>query len=181
MPVQFGGNSVNAISFNGTPLIRVFFNGDRVFPDGITSNSSYVTITDNYLIVNVVDGQGAPSPKDPPLIVSELKGLLNNPSNEINIYSSGGSLKNDSDNVGTKMVIKNEYSGVVIDEKTIILVGDVNNDGDIDMLDYGIIRNHVIGTAIITDPVDLIAADVNEDSSITQADADLVQDYYENS
>lgn len=145
------------------------------------SNSTYMNIATDYVIVNVVAGQGAPSPKDPPLTVSEFKALFTNSSTNIFVYGQNSNLLSDNDNVGTKMVVKNDPSGVVLETKTIILVGDVNNDGDIDMVDYGIINNHVSGTTPITDPVDLIAADVNEDGSITQTDANLVRNYYENS
>lgn len=147
----------------------------------LESNSTYVDISSDYVIVNVVAGQGAPSPKDPPLTVAEFKNLFTNSSIAILVYDLNDNQLSDSDSVGTKMTVKNQPGSVVVEEKTIVLVGDVNNDGAIDMLDYGIIRNHVIGTTTITDPADLIAADVNEDGSITQTDADLVQDYYENS
>lgn len=146
----------------------------------LESNSTYTNITTDYVIVNVVAGQGAPSPKDPPLTVSEFKALFTNPGMNILVYDQSDNLLNDNDNVGTKMVVKNNPTGAVIETKTIILVGDVNNDGDIDMLDYGIISNHASGTAPITDPADLLAADANEDGSITQTDANLVRNYYEN-
>lgn len=147
----------------------------------LETNSQYVEITNDYAIVNVVAGQGAPSPKDPPLTVLELKNLFINDNLFLHVYDTNDVEISGTANAATKMKISYEYGGEAIDTKILILVGDVNDDGDIDMVDYGIINNHVSGTTPITDPVDLIAADVNEDGSITQTDANLVRNYYENS
>lgn len=171
-------NGDNNITMADAELIVAYYMQDLT---QLETSSQYVNITDDYVIVNVVAGQGAPSPKDPPLTVLELKNLFINDNQTLHVYDTNDSEMANTANVATKMKISYEYSGVAIDEKTIILVGDVNNDGDIDMLDYGIINNHVSGTTPITDAIDLIAADVNEDGSITQTDANLVRNYYENS
>ena len=171
-------NDNNNITMADAELIVAYYMQDLTQLD---TNSQYVNVTDDYAIVNVVAGQGAPLPKDPPLTVLELKNLFVNDNNTLHVYDTNDVEMSNTANVATKMKISYEYSDVAIDEKTIILVGDVNNDGGIDMVDYGIINNHVSGTTPITDPVDLIAADVNEDGSITQTDANLVRNYYENS
>lgn len=142
------------------------------------SNSTYMNITTDYVIVNVVAGQGAPSPKDPPLTVSEFKSLFTNPSTNIFVYDQNSNLLSDNDNVGTKMVVKNNPSGVVLETKTIVVKGDVDGDGYVTMNDYSLVQDHVSRTTPITDPTKLEAADVNDDGQITMTDATLIQDYW---
>ena len=171
-------NNENNTTMADAELVKLYFMGDYT---QLETNSTYVDITSDYVIVNVVKGQGAPSPKDPPLTVLELKNLMLNTNSDLHVYDTSNIEVQDSSNVATKMKMTYVRDNIVVDEKVIVLVGDVNNDGAIDMIDYGFITNHINGSAKITDPVDLIAADVNEDGYITIADSTAVRNYYQNS
>lgn len=179
MAVQFGGNAVNGIVFNGTSLIRMFFNNERVFPQGITSSTAYVTVDDNYVIINTVYGPDIPAwTLDYASTASMVKGFLAQPNSSLHIYNSSNVEIADSAIVGTGMTIKYIISGVTIETKTIVVKGDVDGDGYVTMNDYSLVQDHVSQTTPITDPAKLEAADVNDDGQITMTDATLIQDYW---
>ena len=52
----------------------------------------------------------------------------------------------------------------------IIFIGDANMDGKITPQDYIRIKNHILGTKVITDEINLLSADANEDGKITPQD-----------
>ena len=56
------------------------------------------------------------------------------------------------------------------------MVGDVNNDGEIDILDVSLIQRHIAGTIILTNKQKL-TADVNGDGIISNIDANQITQY----
>ena len=52
---------------------------------------------------------------------------------------------------------------------TIIMLGDVNGDGNVTPADYVKVKNHIMGTSVLSN-VNKSAADVNGDGQITPAD-----------
>lgn len=179
MPVSFGGNVVSNVSFNGNSLIRMFFNGERVFPGGITSSTAYVTVDDDYVIVNTVYGPNIPAwTSDYVSTALMFKNFLTQPNSSLHIYGSNNIEIVDSAIVGTGMTIKYIISGVTIETKTIVVKGDVDGDGYVTMNDYSLVQDHVNQTDPITDPAKLEAADVDDDGQITMTDAQLIMDYW---
>ncbi len=60
--------------------------------------------------------------------------------------------------------------GNLIEEYTNIVRGDPNGDGRATALDYVMIKNHIMGTNVITDEVYKTAADANKDGKISALD-----------
>lgn len=69
------------------------------------------------------------------------------------------------------------YTGMEVENYTIIVLGDPSGDGEITPLDYIRVKNHIMGTEVITDPVIKTAADYNEDSNITPLDYVGIKNY----
>jgi len=93
-----------------------------------------------------------------------MKSQLDNPDSDLYIYQTDGTTAVTSGNVGTGMVVKLVISGTVEDQKVIIVLGDVNGDGVIDVFDIVRIVNHFLGDVILSG-APLIAADVNKDTN----------------
>lgn len=83
--------------------------------------------------------------------------------NDINI-------KRDNLEITDQKVLPNDK--LITNDKvyTIILIGDANMDGKISPLDYVRIKNHILGTKIMSDEINLLCADANEDGKITPLD-----------
>ena len=62
-------------------------------------------------------------------------------------------------------------------DATIILLGDVNADGKISLIDCNVLYNHINGTAIIADEYAVMCADVNEDGIIDNDDYNMLYNY----
>ena len=58
----------------------------------------------------------------------------------------------------------------MIAEYTNIVRGDINGDGKTSALDYVKVKNHIMNTNKITDPVLIKATDANQDSKISSLD-----------
>jgi hypothetical protein len=56
------------------------------------------------------------------------------------------------------------------------ILGDVNNDGEVSVTDYTMIRLHYLGLELLN-PEEQNRADVNRDGAVTEADYELVRDY----
>ncbi len=118
--------------------------------------TSEATVTDSEVIFEISYNYN--------LSYSEMKRRLNK--NNLEVYDINNNLvTTDSKNVGTGGKIKslgNYYD--------IIVKGDVNGDAKISMNDYLSIRKHILGTALITDPVVKKASDMNGDNQIKTMD-----------
>lgn len=92
--------------------------------------------------------------------------VLSNINYESNLDLVRNSLSlSESDKVKTGDVVTTEDNDYVI-----ILIGDANMDGKISPQDYIRIKNHILGTKVITDEINLLSADANEDGKITPQD-----------
>lgn len=69
------------------------------------------------------------------------------------------------------------YTGMMVENYTIIVIGDPSGDGEITPLDYIRVKNHIMGNEVITDPVFKIAADYNKDSEISPLDYVGIKNY----
>ena len=60
--------------------------------------------------------------------------------------------------------------GTLLAEYTNIVRGDINGDGNVSSMDYVKIKNHIMGTNKITDPILIKATDANQDNKISSLD-----------
>ena len=62
-------------------------------------------------------------------------------------------------------------------EYTVVILGDVNGDGQSSAGDYVLIKNHIMDTKKLTDPSKIEAANVNRDDNISAGDYVLIKNY----
>ncbi|CAM3443344.1 cadherin-like beta sandwich domain-containing protein [Erysipelothrix anatis] len=99
--------------------------------------------------------------------VLDVKQQMTNPQEHLVFYRNGAKLE-DTDLVGSGVIIKLVVDNQEYDEKTIIVKGDVNGDGRIGVADIISVRSYVLG-GTLTD-WQLLAADVNNDQKVGVAD-----------
>ena len=122
--------------------------------DAIYSSVYTVDQTDSLLL-------GVP---DEITLADMIASLDNNP-NEIVVLNSEGTMISDlSTFAGTGMMVQLMIDGVV-DELSVVVLGDVNGDGVIDISDYTYVRLHIFNLRILTDTYAL-AGDNNKDDLI---------------
>jgi hypothetical protein len=107
-----------------------------------------------------------------------MKNQLDNDNALLEIWSSDGNTKiEDTDKMATGMIVKLVINGEVKDQKTVVVIGDINGDGIITLPDAVQIMNHYLQLNILEE-IKLIAADVNKDSNVTLPDAVMVVNHY---
>jgi len=62
------------------------------------------------------------------------------------------------------------FNNAVLAEYTNVVRGDINGDANISALDYVKVKNHIMGTNILSSMLELLAADANNDNSISATD-----------
>lgn len=93
-----------------------------------------------------------------------------------NIINAEGDIYKDS----TKVTLGYVSTGMTIDNYIIIVKGDVSSDGEITPLDYISVKNHIMGSSIITEKALVSAADYNSDGSISPLDYVEIKNYIMN-
>ena len=111
------------------------------------------------------------------MIISEFKDNLLNPNEYIKIYDKDNNELSDDDIIKTGLTIKLKYDNLVFDEATMIIHGDVDGDGFVNVSDYILVANHALEIEDITDYVMFAAADVEEDEVLNVADYIKIMDY----
>ena len=109
--------------------------------------------------------------------IREFKEELNNEASTIKIYDTLGNLLEDDEIVKTGLVIKLEYNNKVYDEAIMVVRGDVDGDGYVNVTDYMMVLNHSLELTEIEDPIKFLAADVEEDELINVTDYIKIMDY----
>jgi len=74
------------------------------------------------------------------------------------------------------MKVRLEKDGIVYDELEIIVLGDVNGDGKINVGDKAMINNHILKIKLLAD-YEFIAANMNHDGVINVGDKTIVNNY----
>ena len=93
----------------------------------------------------------------------------------LKLYTSNGTLiGSEEEIIGTEMVIKLEVNGQVYDELKIVLLGDMDGDGEMSPNDYAVI-SRALSSLIDLNEVQYVAADVDLDDSFSPNDVVLVQ------
>ncbi|MCL2869639.1 cadherin-like beta sandwich domain-containing protein [Candidatus Saccharibacteria bacterium] len=132
----------------------------------ITSNTYGHDIDDDYILS--VTGNTSPS---------DLKDQLDNPDSQLTIYESDGTTEFTGTEVGTGMIVKLIVGGEVKDQKTIVVLGDVNGDGNIDSFDGNLVSLHFRQVITLAGAY-AIAADCNKDTEIDSFDGNLISLYF---
>lgn len=95
--------------------------------------------------------------------VQTLKNNLENENSKLTVYKYNGTVANDSENIGTYYKVTLTVDNEVVDTKTIVVFGDVyyknTSAYNINSQDYNMIKNHIMETSVITDPILQLAAD----------------------
>jgi surface protein len=112
---------------------------------------------------------------EPGTTIQEFKDNMLNPVNYIKIYDGDTELS-DNDIVKTGLTIKLEINGIVHDEAIIIIRGDINEDGLVNVIDKSIISEHVLRLNNI-EGYRTYAADVDSNDSINVADKSKLSEY----
>ena len=108
----------------------------------------------------------------------DMKDQLDNDNSKLVIYQADGTTEiTDTELVGTGCIVKLIVNGVESDSKVIIIRGDVNGDGEVELFDAADLINHYLDTNPLTG-VYLIAGDVNLDGETELFDAaDIINHY----
>ena len=108
--------------------------------------------------------------------LGEIKEKLLNEESTIKIYNEENKELEESEIVKTGERIKVEIEGEICDEAIIILRGDINCDGEVNVTDKTIIKNHILSKEEIID-YRKYAADVVEDNEINVSDNTKLGNY----
>ena len=132
----------------------------------LKDNSSYV-IYDNF-ICGI-----SPSSNT----VSAVKEQINAPN--VKLFKDNEELNN-TDNVSTGTVVKMyDDNNNEIDSLTVVVVGDINGDGEATLTDSSKILNYLIKKEDFGE-IELLAADVNADGEVNNIDASMIMRYQAN-
>ena len=108
--------------------------------------------------------------------ISEFKENMTNPSENIKIYDKDNNLLEDTDIIKSGQIIKLEYNGTVYDEAIMILKGDINGDGLIDVSDRAEVKNHILEITLL-EGYKIYSSDIIEDEIIDVSDNSKITDY----
>lgn len=100
----------------------------------------------------------------------ELKNQLDNDNSKLKIFKEDGITPYEGDRLATGYIIKLIENDIVLDQKTIVVIGDVDGSGVIDVIDAKLVVNHIIEEKLLTG-IYKIAANTNKDDNIDAIDA----------
>ena len=179
-------NSVISIT-NG--LITGLAKGETTITIGLENVPSVtktitVTVLSNEIESNTYEIRPATSTTDKIIIgleqettVGDFRNELLNPNEYIKVYDSNNNLLSDDDIVKTGLIVKLIYGTNTYDEAYLVVRGDINGDGVVDMTDYIDALYNTLDITEITTYSSFAAADVVEDNLIKPADAHKIMDF----
>ena len=110
----------------------------------------------------------------PNVLISDfLKNIVLSDNLKANIIQENDSQKTIGTN--SKLVILEKEHDIEVEEYDCIIYGDVNGDGEIDAVDYTLIKNDIMDLKKITDENSKLAADVNGDGEMDAVDYTLIK------
>ncbi len=109
--------------------------------------------------------------------IGEFKDNMLNDNEYIKIYDLDNNELTDDDIVMTGLIIKLEINGVVHDEATMVVRGDVDGDGIINVSDLLGLINHIRENTLITEYPKFAAANVDEDEILNVSDQLKLNNY----
>jgi len=113
---------------------------------------------------------------DPETTILDFKDNLINDNEYIYIYDLNDNLLSDDDIVKSGLKIKLIIDDNTLDEATIIVRGDIDGDGLIDVTDESYLMDHILEITLIDD-YKFYAADLNDDHLIDVTDESYLMDY----
>lgn len=114
---------------------------------------------------------------EPQTTIDDYLKAYNNDRGLLHVFDQAGNEIVDlSQLVATKMSIKLIYNNVVYDELIIVVKGDLNGDGIVDLIDDSLLFNKVLYDEELEDII-LVAADINEDNKVDLLDSSSLYNY----
>lgn len=126
-------------------------------------SSVYEVSTKSSLIENVVSKTS----------ITQFKANFSNIFDDIKIYDHNG-YEFSGNYISTGFIVKLVVDGEIVEKKTIIVMGDVNGDGEISIVDYVLLRLHILDVKLLSE-IETLAADANCDGKISIADYTLLR------
>ena len=142
---------------------------------------------ENTYSVQTVDNINYISGINPKTKISDLNNLGFNSDYKIKIFNKDGQAIQQQDNIGTGNIIKvyanNQQEETVVDTYTVVVKGDINGDGLIELNDLLLVRSYILENPSIRQMFTnsqhlLIAGDYRNDSGIEINDFFMMRDYY---
>ena len=110
--------------------------------------------------------------------VLDIKNQLDNDNEKLEVWNATDDTKlEDTDTVGTGMIVKLIIDDNVADSQIIVIKGDTNGDGEINVIDASSIVNHFLDRIPLLGAY-LVAADVNLDTDANVIDASQVVNHF---
>ena len=101
---------------------------------------------------------------------------MNNPVENLKIYNLDGVEISDTDIVGSGYQIKLIINDKVYDTKKLIIKGDINSNGEVEVADFIMLKMHILETNSLNE-YQIYAADVNNDKDSGVADLILIKSH----
>ena len=160
------GDAISIVNTNES-VIEIDFTNQSIDGESLYLTSDVYTVDDDYV-------------ERVPAWTSIADYLANMKSNgTMVVYDKNGNEITDlTKYVGTGMIIKATKGDEEI-SKTIIVVGDVNGDGQIKLLDVSKVNQHFVGKSLL-DGIYLKAADMNGDGKVKLLDVSKINQAYVN-
>lgn len=158
--VSVGTTTINIVVISESGLTRTYqiivTRSDQSIDDEkITSDVFGHDISDGYIKTVAENVTGL-----------DMKNQLDNENIKLQIWTADDSSQiNDTDIVGTGMIVKLILNDIVVDSKVIVIRGDTTGDGIIDIFDSTDLLNHIVGRSLLTGAY-LEAADVDKSKEV---------------
>ncbi len=110
-------------------------------------------------------------------LISEFKENMDNPNEYIKIYDLDNNEVSDDDIIKTGLTIKLVIDGNIYDEATMVVRGDMDGDGIVNITDLLQVKNHIQELTLIEDPIRFIAANVVTDDILNVSDQLKLSNY----
>ncbi len=161
--LKVGENTINitVTDANGESLtytINVWMGHDKITSDIHTITNEYISTIKENTTAGVVK--------------SEMK----NPAENLKVYNLEGIEISDTDVVGSGYVIKLIINGKEYDSKILIVKGDINCNGEVEVADFIMLKMHILETNNLAD-YQIYAADINNDDDSGVADMILLKSH----
>ena len=109
--------------------------------------------------------------------IGDFKTAMANPNEFIKVYDSNNNELTNNEIVKTGLIVKLIIDGTVYDEATIVVRGDIDGDGIVNISDLMTVKNHLQNIEQINDNIKYNAANVEQDNAIRTSDFDMLNDY----
>ena len=152
----------------------------------IESKVVHLTVLSNKIRSQILDVEDRTEARiiigeDPETYLNEFIEKIDNPEEYLVVYDKDGN-EIDKDTyedtvVGTGMKVKLVIDGIEHDEVTVVVRGDIDGDGFVNVSDYISVLNVALENEFFDDYIQFAAADVEEDEIINVSDYIKIMDY----